>query len=429
MIVVGLTGNAASGKSEVGRAWREAGVPVADADAFARRAVEPGTSGLARVREAFGAEVLDAEGALDRGAMRRVMLADPEARRRLEAIVHPEVQRLRDAWLDEIAHDGETLAVVEIPLLFEANLQDTVHITVSVRTPRSAQAARLAARGLPDDQIRQIRHAQMDPDAQAERADRVLENGGDLHDLRRTSALLLGELLQRPGRPVATGPEMCLDLHLHTVGSWDCLSDPDAVLARAADKGIDRIAITDHNELGVARMMAARHPDRVIPGEEVKTAEGIDVIGLYLHETIPKGTPALETIDRIRAQGGIPYLPHPFARGKGGGGAHVDRLAPLVDVVEVFNARLHPEALNAPTQPVVARFGRLPSVGSDAHTVGEIGNVRLRVPRHDNTPSELRRALARATWEGREASRLVHLASTWAKVRKRLPGAPESGAD
>ncbi len=424
MIVVGLTGNAASGKSEVGQAWRDAGVPVADADAFARRAVEAGTPGLDRIREAFGEAVLDTAGGLDRSAMGRVVLGDADARRRLEAIVHPEVRRLRDAWLDAQAGNDETLAVVEIPLLFEAELQDTVHVTVAVRTPRAAQAERLAARGLPEDQVRQIRHAQMDPDAQADRADFVVENAGDLRDLRRTSALLLGTLLKGPGRPPASGPTMSLDLHLHTVGSWDSLSDPEAILARADAVGIDRLAMTDHNELHVARAMAERYPDRVIAGEEVKTAEGIDVIGLHLSETIPKGTPALETIDRIRSQGGIPYLPHPFARGKGGGGAFVDELAPLVDVIEVFNARLHPESLNAPTLPVVARFGRLPSAGSDAHTVREVGNVRLRVPRHENTAPALRRALARATWEGREASRLVHLGSTWAKVRKRLPGAP-----
>ena len=85
-----------------------------------------------------------------------------------------------------------------------------------------------------------------------------------------------------------------LDLHLHTEGSWDCLSDPEELLARARAQGLARIAITDHDGLGVARRMAERHPDNVIPGEEVRTAEGIDVIGLYLSEEIPKGTPARE---------------------------------------------------------------------------------------------------------------------------------------
>ena len=84
---------------------------------------------------------------------------------------------------------------------------------------------------------------------------------------------------------------MRMDLHLHTRGSWDCLSDPETVLARARMRGIDRIAITDHNSLTVALEMARRHPDEVIPGEEVKTAEGVDVIGLYLSSEIPNGTP------------------------------------------------------------------------------------------------------------------------------------------
>jgi len=424
VIVIGLTGNAASGKSEVGRAWAQAGIPVVDADQLARRAVEPGSAGLRQIADTFGSQILDVEGALDRTAMRRIILADSEARARLEAIVHPEVARLREQWLDHHAAQGETVVVFEVPLLFEANMDDAVHTSVVVRTPTAAQAERLAARGLTEEEIRQLRAAQMSPEAQADRADIVLENDGNLELLRRRAAELLGDLLVGPGRPAAEGDLITLDLHLHSVGSWDSLSDPEALLARAAEQGIDRLAITDHNELFVARAMAERYPDRVIPGEEVKTAEGIDVIGLYLTEVIPKGTPARETIDRIRDQGGIPYLPHPFAKGKGGGGVHVDDLAPLVDVVEVFNSRLHPEALNAPTRPVVARYGRLTSVGSDAHTVGEIGNAKLRVPRHENTAEGLRWALARATWTAREASRLVHLGSTWAKVRKKLPGAP-----
>ena len=424
MIIVGLTGNAASGKSTVARAWAQAGIPVVDADQLARRAVAPGTEGLGRVVEVFGPGVLDAGGELDRAALRGIVLADATARQRLEEIVHPEVDRLRRLWLDERRGEGETLVVVEVPLLFEVGLDAHVHQTVVVRTPEASQRERLIERGLDPDDVRRLREAQMAPDEQVARADHVIENDGPPIALRRAAAELLGTLLAPVGRPVATGPAMVLDLHLHTVGSWDSLSDPEALLARAADVGIDRLAMTDHNELRVAKAMAERHPDRVIPGEEVKTAEGIDVIGLYLDEKIPKGTPAAETIERIRDQGGIPYLPHPFARGKGGGGRYVDELAPLVDVVEVFNARLHPASLNDPTGPVVARYGRLVSAGSDAHTVREIGNVHLRVPAHANRPEELRRALARATWRGREASRLVHLGSTWAKLRKKLPVAP-----
>jgi hypothetical protein len=216
-----------------------------------------------------------------------------------------------------------------------------------------------------------------------------------------------------------------MDLHLHTWGSWDCLSDPAEVLARAFRRGISRIAITDHDALEVALEMAERHPDSVIAGEEVKTAEGIDVIGLYLREVIPKGTPALEVCRRVREQGGLVYLPHPFAPGKGGSGRYAEELAPLVDVVEVFNARLHPESRNEPARELAERHQRLPGAGSDAHTLGEVGRAWIQVPPHANEPEALRRALASVQEiRGRESPRWVHLASTWAKLRTRLPGAP-----
>ena len=217
-------------------------------------------------------------------------------------------------------------------------------------------------------------------------------------------------------------------MHLHTAGSWDCGSDPERVLETALERGYTRIAITDHNRLHVALRMAEAHPDQIIPGEEVKTAEGIDVIGLYLSEEIPKGTPAEETIERIRAQGGIPYLPHPYAAGKGGGGAFAERIGPLCDVIEVFNARLHSTAMNERAQDLATRLGKLCGAGSDAHTLLELGNAWIDLPPHANRPEALLAALAGARPGGREASRLVHLASTWAKVRKKIPGGAEGSS-
>ena len=103
---------------------------------------------------------------------------------------------------------------------------------------------------------------------------------------------------------------------------------------------------------------------------------------------------------------------------------YAEELAPLVDVIEVFNARLHPGRLNAPAEALARRHGRLRGAGSDAHTLGELGGARVVLPAHPNRPDALLRALARGEPSGRTASNLVHLASTWAKVRKRLPGAP-----
>ena len=214
-----------------------------------------------------------------------------------------------------------------------------------------------------------------------------------------------------------------VDLHSHSSGSWDCLSDPEALLARAISRGSDRLGITDHNHLGVAQAMFEKYPDRIIPGEEVKTGEGIDLIGLYITEEIPKGTPAEEVCHRIRADGGIIYLPHPYASGKGGGGRYAEKLAPLVDVVEVFNARLHPGRLNSPAEALAESHGKLKGAGSDAHTLMEVAGAWVEVPRHENNAEALLEALASGTVHGTLSPAWIHLASTWAKVRKFFPGA------
>ena len=433
MRIVGLTGSVAAGKSTVAEAWTRAGIPVLGADDLARDAVAPGSEGLARVVDAFGADVLDADGGLDRDRMRDRVFRDPEARRRLEEIVHPRVREARDRWLAVQASEGATLVVLEIPLLLETGLEGSVDEVVVVDAPAETRLERMVRdRGLEEGEARRIIESQMGDDEKRARADHVLRNDGPLEPLLRAAALLLTTLAHetaaRPAddpawdRPPAPG-WMRVDLHLHTRASWDCLSDPEELLARAAERGVTRLAFTDHDTLPAALEWAARYPDRIIPGEEVRTAEGIDVIGLYLSETIPRGTPAREVVARVREQGGITYLPHPFASGKGGGGEYAEELAPWMDVVEVFNGRLHPGRLNGPAVQLAHRFHRLRGAGSDAHTVGEVGNAYVELPVHDNRPEALRRALRRGRPAGRTASNLVHLASTWAKVRKRLPGA------
>lgn len=214
---------------------------------------------------------------------------------------------------------------------------------------------------------------------------------------------------------------MRVDLHNHTRGSFDCLTDPESLLARARSLGIRRLALTDHNRLGVALEMHERYPDEIIPGEEVKTREGFDLIGLFIRREIPKGTGARDVCEAVRKDGGILYLPHPYAPGKGGGGKLAEEFAPLVDVVEVFNARLHPGRLNEPAASLARRHGKLMGAGSDAHTLREAGGAWVEVPHHENTPEALLRALVQGRVVGRTAPLWIHLASTWAKVRKGLP--------
>ncbi len=419
MISVGLTGNVGSGKSTVAALWAAAGVPVVSADELSRQAVLPGSRGLEAVRAAFGDGARAPDGTLDRARMRALVFVDAAARDRLERLLHPLIAELRARWIRDQRASGAPLVVSEVPLLFEKELQAEFDVTVLVDAPESVRLDRLVRlRGIAAAEARRIMAAQMDPARKRAAADYVLDNGGTLAELEAEAARVLTSLRERTG----AGSMLKVDLHLHTAGSWDCLSDPDAVLARARELGYGRIAITDHDRLGVALAMAKRHPEHVIPAEEVKTAEGVDVIGLYLAEEIPRGTPARETIARIKAQGGIAYLPHPYAGGKGGGGRLADELAPLCDVVEVFNARLHGADLNRRAEELAVRHGKLRGAGSDAHTLGELGNAFVELAPHANRADALLTALVGARVGGSEAPRAVHLASTWAKVRKVLPG-------
>jgi len=424
MISVGLTGSVGAGKSAVAEIWRRAGVPVVSADVLARDVVAPGTSGLAAVVSAFGQEVLASDGSLDRDALRGVVFRDKSAREHLEGILHPRIWIMRDRWMRVQHESEEALVVSEVPLLFEADLEDDFHVTVVVDAPDELRLRRLTdIRGLSEEEALRVMASQLPPEEKRRRADRVLVNAGTLESLEESARTLLEEIRADSSpmeiRPPA-GARVRMDLHMHTSASFDCLSDPEAVLERARERGVGRIAITDHNRLHVALAMADKYPDEVIAGEEVKTAEGIDIIGLYLEEEIPKGTPAAETCRRIKEQGGLCYLPHPYASGKGGSGKFAEGLMPDVDIVEVFNARLHPGRLNEPAEALAERWSRPRGAGSDAHTVGEVAEAFIEVPPHPNEPAALLEALGRSRIRGATAPWIVHVASTWAKVRKRL---------
>jgi predicted metal-dependent phosphoesterase TrpH len=211
-----------------------------------------------------------------------------------------------------------------------------------------------------------------------------------------------------------------VDMHLHTSRSFDSRNDPRALMAAASQRGIDVLCITDHNEIAAAQRMKKQYPEHIIVGEEVKTAEGVDIIGLFIKTLIPKGTPARETCERIHAQGGLVYMPHPYARGKGGDGRILDAVADLVDIVEGFNARLHDQSLNARAQVWAARHNLPMGAGSDAHTLAEVGRACVEVPDFEDRASAFRAAIMHGTIHGRESSRLVHVASTYAKLHNKV---------
>lgn len=195
MIVVGLTGNMAAGKSAVARLWRRAGVPVVSADELAREAVKQGSPGLTRVAALLGPEALDADGAMDRAAVRRIVFGDDGLRRGLEAIIHPEVRRLRDEWTAAQRAARQEMVVWEIPLLFEAGIARDVDVVVLVDAPPEVRRRRaMETRGLSAEEVDAMMAAQMSADLKRQRADLVIENGGAREQLAERAAEVLARI-------------------------------------------------------------------------------------------------------------------------------------------------------------------------------------------------------------------------------------------
>lgn len=206
LYLFGLTGGVASGKSTVGRLLRERGVTVIDADELARRVVEPGQPALAEIESTFDGVVTD--GALDRAALGRLVFADPVARTKLNAIVHPRVAAALQADLDALASAhaaagssgarAPTLVAYEVPLLFEGNLDHWLRPTVLVACDEAAQVARAMARnGWTREHTLERIAAQMPLSEKRQRADIVIENSGDLEALAQHTDGVVSEIAAR----------------------------------------------------------------------------------------------------------------------------------------------------------------------------------------------------------------------------------------
>ena len=211
------------------------------------------------------------------------------------------------------------------------------------------------------------------------------------------------------------------DLHVHTRYSFDCGTDPASLVARCVRRGLNCVAVTDHNTIDGALAARELAPFMVIIGEEVKSAEG-EITGLFLQETIPKGLSALETAKRIKEQSGLVSIPHPFDRIRRSviSRTALEDILPYTDVVEVFNSRNHIGGANRRAREYAQEHGLLASAVSDAHTTMELGRTYVEMPEFDGTPEGFKGALAAGKIVARQITPLIHVITTLTKIKKRL---------
>ncbi|HZQ49396.1 MAG TPA: PHP domain-containing protein [Candidatus Dormibacteraeota bacterium] len=187
---------------------------------------------------------------------------------------------------------------------------------------------------------------------------------------------------------------MRVDLHLHSRYSHDSSTTLEALIARARECELDRIALTDHNTVEGALKLAEIAPQLAIVGEEAKTREG-EVIGLFITRRIPPYLSPEDAMDMIHAMGGLVYVPHPLDRNRAHySGERLVALAPRIDIVEVYNPWAD-AAANRAAADLAAELGKVTATGSDSHGTVEIGRSWMEMEEFDGAADFLSK-LARA---------------------------------
>jgi len=206
---------------------------------------------------------------------------------------------------------------------------------------------------------------------------------------------------------------MRIDCHLHTKYSRDSLVSLESFRKQCVRKKIFPI-ITDHNTIAGALKYKKKYND-VIIGEEVKTNRG-EVIGLFLNEVIPRGIDLLETLDRIKQQGAISYVPHPFDMMRSSAVKRIDFKA---DVIEVFNSRTINQRYNRLAEDFANKNNCLKAAGSDAHLLSEIGTSYVEIAEF-NSPKEFLKNLKKAKLFRKSSPIYVHAITKMVKPIKKL---------
>jgi hypothetical protein len=210
---------------------------------------------------------------------------------------------------------------------------------------------------------------------------------------------------------------------MHTHFSPDSQVSPERLVARCEQVGLNCIAVTDHNTTEGAKAVRRIAPFLVIIGEEVLTSEG-EVTGLFLTETIPSGLSPIETARKIKDQGGLVSIPHPFDRFRREviSRSALEEVAQYADIIEVFNARNNLSADDRKAADFARDHGLLTSGVSDAHTTMELGRTYVEMPEFDGTPEGFKLALGQGVIIGRRMTPLIHVITSLTKIKKRLLG-------
>ena len=212
------------------------------------------------------------------------------------------------------------------------------------------------------------------------------------------------------------------DLHVHTCYSIDCLTPLERIVDRCLEIDINCIAVADHNTIAGALRLKEIAPFKVIIAEEILTPVG-EIMGLFLNKEVPPGLSPQETISRIRSQGGLVAIPHPFGRSlswKSNPLTSAEILSQF-DIIETFNSRTPFSSDIAKAWKLAKEQRKAASAGSDAHTLSEIGRAYVEMPEF-NEPDDFLNSLAQGKIFGQKSSYLAHLASTWARIRKQVLG-------